>query len=208
VTNGVTFYPGVGADEAIAELHSLVGEITANWASVEDNLCRLFVVAIAGTWLVPDIRPYRAVFFTFSSYEGKMRMVHNAMKARYGENKEVMNGWKELRDCLNGFSDLRNEIVHLVPMAQSSTSPTAKANVRLIPPFWKSAFQEQAFNNLGYSADELWKALRPYWGYHPRIHGLNPPGERLDYQLSYRLEQFAIKLEPLTPSSKDHPPNP
>jgi hypothetical protein len=196
LTNGVTFYLGIGADEAVAELHGLVGEITAKWAGVEDQLFQLFVVALAGTWLVGDIRPYRAVFFTFSSYEGKMRMVHNAMKARYGEDKEIMGEWKELRDRLNGFSELRNEIAHLSPTTKPSTDPTAKANVRLIPPFWKS-FQPAEFDRLGYSIDELWQALAPYWGYHPRIHGLSPPGNGWSYQLGYCLQEFSMKLQPL-----------
>ena len=125
-----------------------------------------------------------------------MRMVHNAMKARYGDNKEVMSSWKELRDSLNDFSELRNEIAHLTPMAKSSTDPAAKADVRLVPPFWKSSFQERDFDKLGYSVDELWQALGPYSGYHPRIHGLSPPGEGLSYQLGYRLQEFIKKLQP------------
>jgi hypothetical protein len=117
LTNRGAFYPGVGADEAIAELHNLVGQITATWAGVEDELFHVFVVAIAGTWSVQDVHPYRAVFFEFPSYESKRRMVDSAIKARYGENKEVMGRWKQLRSSLNGFSSLRNEIAHLIPMA-------------------------------------------------------------------------------------------
>jgi hypothetical protein len=204
--SGQTFYPGIGADDAIAELHSLVGQITASWADVEDQLFQVFVMAVAGTWLVGDIRPYRAVFFSFNSYEQKMKMVHNAMKARYSDNREIMGSWKELRDSLNGFSKLRNGIAHLIPMAKSSTDPDAKADVRLVEPFWKVSLQERDFNKLGYSVDELWQALRPYWGYHPRIHGLSPPGEGLSYQLGYRLQEFVKRLQsPLAVPSRSSP---
>jgi hypothetical protein len=199
LTNGQTFYPGIGADEAIAELHNLVGRITASWAEVEDQLFQVFVIAVAGTWLVGDIRPYRAVFFAVSSYGTKMRLVHDAMKARYGENGEVLSSWKDLKGSLDGFSELRNKIAHLVPMARPSIDPTAKANVRLVPPFWKSSFPERDFDKLGYSVDQLWQALGPYWGYHPRIHGPSPPIEGPSHQLGYRLQEFIKKIQPPIP---------
>jgi hypothetical protein len=199
LTNGNTFYPGIGADEAMAELHGLVGQITSTWAEVEDGLFHIFVIAIAGTFFVGDLRPYRSVFFTFSSYEGKMRMVHNAMNTKYSNDEDVSAEWKELRRALNGFASLRNDIAHLIPKAKTSTDPTAKANVRLVPAFWRSAFQEHDFDKAGYSIDELWQALAPYWGYHPRIN-LNPPSGEARYQLGYRLQQFAEKLEPSRPS--------
>jgi hypothetical protein len=55
----------------MAELHSLVGQITASWAHVEDQLFQVFVLAVAGTWLVGDIRPYRAVFLPSVPMRGK-----------------------------------------------------------------------------------------------------------------------------------------
>ena len=90
LATGVTFYPGIGADEATKELNSLVGQITAAWAGVEDGLFEIFVIAIAGTFFVENIAPYRAVFFTFSAYEGKMRMTNNAMKGRYEGSTEIL----------------------------------------------------------------------------------------------------------------------
>jgi hypothetical protein len=158
-----------------------------------DHLFHVFVVALAG--VVSDLRPYRAVFFTFSSYEAKMRMTNNAMKSRYGKNENIIIEWNVLRRALDGFARLRNEVAHLVPMARSSTDPKAAANVRLVSPFWRSAFQEDDFDKLGYSIDELWEALRPYWGYHPRI-SLNPPNGEEAHQLAYRLQQFAMRLPP------------
>jgi hypothetical protein len=197
LTNGVTFYPGVGADKAIAELHELIGQITSSWAEVEDGLFHVFVIAIAGPSLVGDVRPYRSVFFTFSSYEGKMRMVHNAMNTRYGNDEGIITEWKELRKALNGFASLRNDVAHLIPQAKSSTDPTAKANVRLVPAFWRSAFQEDDFDKTGYSIDEIRQAIAPYWGHHP-------DGGVTNYQLGYRVQQFAMKLrhpQPPPPST-------
>lgn len=199
----LTFYPGVGADEAIAELHGLVGQITATWAEIEDQLFTLFVIAISGTWHVGHLGPYRAVFFTFSSFEGKMRMVHNAMKARYGDHKETSSEWDTLRRALNDFAKLRNEIAHLVPNALGNTDPNAKAHVRLLPPVWKSGpanYVDNPPENFGYSVNELWQALAPYWGYHPRIHGLSAPSGEASHALGYRLQQFALKLLPPLPS--------
>ena len=165
----------------------------------------MFVVALAGTWHVGDLRPYRAVFFTFSSYEGKMRMVHNAMKARYGANEEIMGEWKDLRDGLNGFNDLRNKVAHLTPTTKPSPDPNAKAHARLIPPFWKS-LRPLEFEGTGYSADELWQALAPYWGYHPRIHGLNPPNSELSSPIGSRLQALSLKLGlPVARSSPSAP---
>lgn len=193
------WYPGVGADAAMSELHKLVGQITASWANLEDELFHVFLVALAGSLLVDNIKPYRAVFFSFSSYEGKMRMTDNAMTARYGNDKERMSEWKILKRAMNGFAKLRNEVAHLTPSAKPSIDPNAKANVRLIQPFWKSAFQDNEFDLLGYSIDELWQALSPYWGYHPKI-SLNPQGGEESYQLAYRVQQFAMQLAPISPT--------
>jgi len=203
-SEATTFYPGVGADQAIDELHNLVGQITANWATIEDQLFNVFVIAVAGTGMVPDLRTYRAVFFTFPSYEGKMRMTHNAMKARYGLDTDVMGRWKTIREAINNFSALRNEVAHLIPMLKSSADPNAKANVRLVPAFWKNAFSEQEFDSTGYSADELWQALKPYLGYHPRISIIPPSGEEA-YQLGYRIQQFAFTLASPHPSPPSAP---
>jgi hypothetical protein len=194
VSEGVTSYPGVGADEAIDELHRLVGEITSEWAGVEDQLFRIFVVALAGAFHI-DLRPYRAVFFTFSSYEGKMRMTNNAVRARYAENEEILTRWAALRKDLNAFSNLRNEIAHLSPAAIYSTDPAAKANVRLLPPFWKSAFTASDFDKVGYNQSELLQALAPFRGWDPRI-SLNPPAGDAADSLGYRLERFAMELLP------------
>ena len=193
----------------MAELHQLVGQITATWAEVEDGLFNTFVVTVAGTSLVDDQRPYRAVFFTFSSYEGKMRMTRNALRARFGENEQIMAEWKVIAHSLDQFAALRNKIAHLIPKARSSTDPTAIANVRLVPAFWRGLHQNELdFNISGFSLDELWQALGPFWGYHPRVHGLNPPSGEAAYQLGYRLQEFAKKLSPPPPQLKVGEPGP
>jgi hypothetical protein len=98
VSKDVTWYPGIGADDEIARLQRLVGKITAYWAELEDSLFTIFVFALAGTWSIRDVEPYRAVFYTFSSYEGKMRMLHNAMKQRFRNDPETMEEWLKLRN--------------------------------------------------------------------------------------------------------------
>jgi hypothetical protein len=85
LSNGPIWYPGVGADEEIAKLERLVGKITAFWAEVEDELFAIFMFAVAGKWRVEamaDVEPYRAVFFTFSSYEGKTTIFSSGLSAR------------------------------------------------------------------------------------------------------------------------------
>ena len=192
MSNGVTFYPGVGADEEIERLERLVGKITGFWAQVEDSLFELFVVAIAGKWLVGDVRPYRAVFFTFSAYEGKMRMLNNAIRARYGENEGLMKEWTTLKKDLGGAAALRNEIAHLIAAAKGSVDRDAKANVRLVPALWKSSFQERDFDKLGYSWDQLTQALAPFWSYDPSLN-IWDTGRTM---LGYRVQEFTRKLPP------------
>ncbi len=187
-----TWYPGIGADEEIARLEHLVGKITAFWAGVEDHLFTVFLAAIAGTPTVHGIRPYRAVFFTFSAYEGKMRMTDNAMKARFGENEKVMLEWIKLKKALDGASKLRNEIAHLVPMAKGTQDQNAKANVRLVPPFWKSISRDLDFDEMGYSWDQLTKALAPFWGFDPSLNIYDTSQSTL----GYRLQEFT-KVLPL-----------
>ncbi len=198
MANPVTFYPGIGADEEIARLERLLGKIAAYWAQVEDGLFNLFVVALAGTWLIGDVRPYRAVFFTFSSYEGKMRMVNNAMKSRYGADEKIMAECAELQKSLNGLSALRNEIAHLTPMAKGTQDREAKAVVRLVPPFWKGAFQNADFEKGGYSWAELTRALAPFWSFDPSLNIWHTTHT----MLGYRLQEFTKRLEP------PHPPAP
>jgi hypothetical protein len=195
VSNSTTFYPGVGADDAMRELRELVGQITATWAEVEDQLFHVFVVALAGTFYVQDLKPYRAAFFARGSYENKMRMTNEAMKARYAANTVVIEQWNTLRRAMDGFSSLRNEVAHLIPMAKSSTDRNVKANVRLVPAFWKNAFKRDEFDQTGYSLAELWQALKPYWGSHPRI-SLEPPAGDEASQLAYRVQHFASTLSP------------
>ena len=89
------------------------------------------------------------------------------MKVRFRENEEITREWLELRKSLNGASQLRNEIAHLVPMAKGTTDQNAQANVRLVLPFWKA--QEREFDELGYSHDQLLQSLAPFWGLDPRI---------------------------------------
>lgn len=200
LSNGVTFYPGIGADEEIEKLERLIGKITAFWAQVEDSLFNLFVVAIAGTW-PNEIRPYRAVFFTFSAYEGKMRMLNNAMKARFGDNKEIAEEWRELKKVLDDTAKLRNEIAHLVPAAKGSRDKDAKADVRLVPPL--STFQERDFDKLGYSWDQLTQALAPFWSFDP---GLNI-WDTSHTMLGYRVQEFVRRL-PQKSAQPAHPSNP
>jgi hypothetical protein len=189
-----SYYPGVGADEEIAKLERLVGKITASWALVEGALFHLFVIAVAGTWAVGNLLPYRAVFFTFSAYEGKMRMLHNAMKARFNADATVMSEWVELRKRIDGFSQLRNEVAHLFPMVVSSPDPAAKGNVRLMPPVWKGSFREPGSVKT-YSLGELTEALAPFWSYDPSLNIFDTPRRMIGYEL----QQFAIKLEPHIP---------
>jgi hypothetical protein len=158
-----------------------------------DGLFEVFLVALTGQWSVEPMEPYRAVFFTFSSYEQKMRIVDSAMKARYRENNEILEEWKAFRKSLNDFSKLRNEIAHLVPAWEGFSDPDTKANVRLIPAFWKRlpSYSSLEFNNgIGYSFDELEQTLAPFWGYHPTRWR---PGEPTK-QIAFRLRQFTLKL--------------
>jgi hypothetical protein len=107
-TGPTTWYPGVGADEEIAKLERLVGKITAFWAEVEDELFAIFMFAVSGKWwmdAMAEVEPYRAVFFTFSSYESKMRMLHNAMRVRFESNEKIWTEWKELRKACNDLVD-------------------------------------------------------------------------------------------------------
>ncbi len=202
LSNGVTFYPGIGADEEIEKLERLVGKITAYWAQVEDQLFSLFVAAVAGgPPMDHQLGPYRAVFFTFSSYEGKMRMVHNAMKARYAANEELMTEWGELRKRINGFAALRNEIAHLTPMAKGTQDPKATAVVRLVPPFWKG-FPNPDFDKGGYSWAELTTALASFWSFDPSLN----IWETSHQMLGYQLQQFIMKLMP-PPLSAEAPPS-
>jgi hypothetical protein len=196
-----TFYPGIGADEEIARLHHAVGEITGFLAQIEDGLFHLFVVAIAGKWLVGDIRPDRAVFFTPTTYNPKRQMVDNAMKARFGDNEEIMAEWTELKKALNGAVEIRNRVAHLVPMAKTSTDPNAKATVRLVPAFWKQTSQSKEFDELGLSLEELLHAFAPYRGYHLQYWTPDMPR----HQLGYQLQQFALKLSPPRPPQSTHP---
>jgi hypothetical protein len=190
-----TFYPGIGADEEIAKLERLVGKITGSWAEAEDQLFTIFVFAVAGTWSVRDIEPYRAVFFSFNSYDSKMRMVHNAMRTRFRDDENTKTEWGELRKSMNDFSKLRNKIAHLIPRPKYSSNPNAKAVVRLAPPFWKPT-EEIEFEKTGYSWDELTQALAPFWGFDPSLNILDKSHTRL----SYRLHQFSKRLQPPSPS--------
>jgi hypothetical protein len=193
-----TSYPGIGADAGIDALHRTVGEITAFWAGVEDSLFTTFFVALTGNW-AGDIRPYRAAYFAISSAEGKMRMVDSAMKVRFVDDVVILKEWEELRKSFNKAAELRNKIAHLVPMAQGSADPNAKANVRLVPPFWKGApARMQArgdFNKQGFSLDELLYEMAAFWGYRPPIMRTDVPEP-----LAYRLQQFSMKLLPPIPS--------
>lgn len=188
----VTFYPGVGADAEIARLQGLVGQITGYWAQVEDQLFEIFVISVAGRWLV-DLEPYRAVFFTFSSFEAKMRMTHNAMKVRYGKDESIITEWRALRISLNEFAGLRNEIAHLIARPKYSRDPKAKAVVRLSPPFWKPAGDkfDPDFEKRGYSWDELTQALAPFWGYDPNLNIRDTSHQNL----GSRLHKFTESLQ-------------
>ncbi len=195
----VTFYPGVGADEEIGKLYHLVGKITAYWAEVEDQLFNTFVAILVRSYPYgEEIRPYRAVFFSSNSYEAKMRMVHNAMKERYGADKTIMSDWHELRTSLNAFAKLRNEIAHLTPQARGQSDPKATAIVRLVPPFWKAYPQLNFDQSVGYSWDDLTKALAPFWGYDPSLN----IWETSTTMLGYRLQQFSLRLLPPRPDTK------
>lgn len=191
----VTWYPGVGADEEIARLERLVGKITAYWAQVEDGLFTIFVFAVAGTFAVGDLQPVRAVFFTFSSFEGKMRMLHNAMRQRFRDDPDTIAQWMDLRKALNDFAAIRNEIAHLIPRPKYTLNPTAKAIVRLSPPFWKPSPDEDVgleFEQRGYSWDQLTQAIAPFWGFDRslNIYDTSP-------RLSKRVDDFHLRLQSL-----------
>ena len=143
------------------------------------------------------------MFFTFSSYEAKMRLVHNAMKARYGMDEKTMGEWNELRKSLNDFSELRNEIAHLAPMAKGLKEKEAKAIVRLVPPFWK-AYPQSDFDKGGYSWDELTKALSPFWSFDPSLN----IWDTSHVMLGFRLQQFNLRLLPPIPALQDNSSSP
>ncbi|WP_139234339.1 hypothetical protein [Methylobacterium pseudosasicola] len=189
-TVSVTFYPGKGADEKVAELEIMVGKITANWAGVEDGMFEIFYGAITNWDFNADMKTLRALFFTFSSYEQKMRMLHNVIKTKLRDRPEQLNTWIALKKKIDGYSKVRNDIAHLVASCKSSTDPEALANVRLVPPFWKSTNLGHGlddFNEIGYCAEDLWKAISPYWGYHPKTEQYVRP----DTQLAYQIQEFA-----------------
>jgi hypothetical protein len=98
------------------KLYKAVGQITSDWAQIEDTLFGLFVVAITGKWLVGDLRPYRAAFFSISSYEPKIRMINAALRARYVEKPSIVKEWDGLKSRLNTASGNRNQVAHLVVM--------------------------------------------------------------------------------------------
>ena len=100
----------------------------------------------------------------------------------------------KVKKLVDRFSSLRNEVAHLTPVTQSSTDPEAKANVRLVPPFWKGIINEKEYSKIGYSFDELWQKLKDFWGYHPRIKYNLQDGEEIYHQLSYRLAEFTKTL--------------
>jgi hypothetical protein len=205
LSNGPTWYPGIGADEEIAKLERLVGQITAFWAKVEDELFVIFMFAIAGDSLniFVDIEPCRAVFFSFSSFEGKMRMLHNAMCARFRNDDRTLNDWRELRKACISLAGLRNEIAHLIACPKYSADPRAIATVRLRPPFWKPSGGAD-FEDQGYSWNELTQALRPFWGYDPT---LNIPPD-VAKRLTFRIHQFGLGLKPPSPSPETPAPTP
>jgi len=103
MTGPQTFYPGVGADAAMQDLLHLVGQITSNWASVEDQIFQVFVVALSGKWPMQDIYIYRSAFFSFNSYEQKMRMVDSAMKARFKDQADIIEEWTKLKNLWIDF---------------------------------------------------------------------------------------------------------
>ena len=121
-------------------------------------------------------------------------MVDSAMKARFKNQTGIIKEWTELKIIVDRFSKLRNEVAHLTPTTQPSTDPEAKANVRLVPPFWKGIINEKDYNKTGYSVDELWQKLKDFWGYHPRIRYDFQAGEKISHQLSYRLAEFTKTL--------------
>ncbi|ANG97776.1 hypothetical protein A8A54_15570 [Brucella pseudogrignonensis] len=193
--NTTTFYPGVGADDQVAALERLVGQITGRWAQIEDQLFDLFVIALAGSKVFSEIEPYRAVFFSFSSFEGKMKMLNNALKARLSDRCEDLERWNQLKKIVEQFSKLRNEIAHLVPVTLATTDAYAEANVRLVPPFWKSSLKGHDFEGAGYSIAELRVALRPFWGWDPTVFLDDFPEEDSVYQLGYRIQEFERTLD-------------
>ena len=186
-----TPYPGVGAVEEIDKLELLVGKITGYWAQIEDQLFNIFVAVLArGYPDANDIAPYRAVFFTFSSYEAKMRLVNNAIKQRYETGDSILNEWDGLRKKLNKFSDLRNEIAHLVATVRGLEDRTTTAVARLVPPFWK-AYPQTSFDDAGYSWQELTDALKPFWGFNPALGRLGGGADDRRGTAAFQSETFA-----------------
>lgn len=60
---GQTFYPGVGADEAIGRIYEIVGRVTTNWADVEYGMFELFYTALSNRWEQSDIKTFQSLFF-------------------------------------------------------------------------------------------------------------------------------------------------
>lgn len=190
ITYSATWYPGRGADSKIAELEQMVGKVVANWAVVEDSMFELFFGAVTNWDIGADIETLRSLFFTFSSYEQKMRMLNNVMKTKLRNDPDRLKIWVHLKKRIDGYSAVRNDIAHLLASCKGSTDPEALANVRLVPPFWKSSNMGHGsddFDKVGYSIEDLWRAVSPYWGHHPRTE----PYEKSDTQLAYQVQQFA-----------------
>lgn len=188
-----TWYPGIGSEEATERLHRLVGKITAHWALVEDSLFELFIVALTGKTWVDNFAPYRSVFFSFSSYEGKMKMIDAAMRSRYANDDAKLQKWIIIRKDCNSYSQIRNTVAHPIPTCKSSQDPNAHANVRLIPARWKSDLsisRSNDFDKLGYSESELWDAIANFFG----VNEMKPLEPIHNYQLPYRIHEFCALI--------------
>lgn len=181
-----TFFPGQGADQAIAELHRVVGEATSRWAQIEDSLFVLFVVALSGTWQ-GDVRPYRAVFFTLRAYEPKMRMINAAMNQRYRDEAPILADWKVLKKRTDAAAKFRNDLSHLSAVVACTTDPNAPAVARLLEPMWKrspSGLTQDPSSSLG--LEDVRRGLGAWEG------------------LGYGLQQFSTRLVtvPTPPSTQ------
>lgn len=183
----------------ILALKNTVGEITGYWAEIEDQLFFLFVTVLNGTWMVENLRPYRAVFLSHRSYDGKMRMINGSIKARYTSNETVLEQWKEIKIELDRFSNFRNNVAHLV--VSTVPSKTGKTYPKLAAAFWERAFSQfESREGRSYSLVQLQNEFAEYRGQDRAGHPVRP-------QLTYRLQQFAISLQPPLPSEVQ-PPQP
>lgn len=150
------------AQRKIVEFHELVGKTVSEWAQVEDALFNVFLLALSGSTMTGDLRPYRAAYFASSSFNHRGKMINDAIRVRFKDRPSILDEWRKIRTDVHRFEELRNRIAHLVPTTLPFSDINGKANVRLLPPMWKSFQSAENRENEGFSFEELRRALAPF----------------------------------------------